>query len=160
MALKFEFDDRRWTIRAGFAPAGSREGRAPIFVEALRAAHPPLRNLTLHALASWIVSRLNFLTSGALVLEGEEFAHDTGEFGYKIRLADRGSATLAHGAVVFGEGRIDFASVDLGVDDFQAVFIKLLVDAPDDLAACEIAVRDPETGRRRSYGRDGRTLLQ
>jgi hypothetical protein len=158
VALRFQHGGYRWAIRAGFPPAGSRE-KDLLFSEALRDAHPPLKDLTQHELASWIVARLNFLTSGALSLEGKEFADDTNEFGYKIRLANRADSTVAHGAVVFGASRTYFASVDLGVDDFQSVLIGLLVDAPDDLAICEITVREPETSRRRAYGWNGHSLL-
>jgi hypothetical protein len=39
------------------------------------------------------------------------------------------------------------------------MFVALLADSPDDLAKCEIIVREPESKKRRPYGRDGRMLF-
>jgi hypothetical protein len=159
MSLKFQHGGYRWTLREGFPPAGSRERQEPLFSEALQRAYPPLAKLTQHELASWIVARLDFITAGALTLEGEEFAHDTNEFGFKIRLANQENLTLAHGAIVITTSRTYLAFVSSRIDDFQSVIIDLLIDAPDDLAKCEIIVLEPESRKRRCYGWNGHALL-
>lgn len=159
MALKFNFAGYRWSLREGFPPRGSRERSDQPFFDALKAAHPLLSKLTQHEIASWIVARLNFITSGSLEVEGKSFGHDTNEFGYKIRLSDAEDTTLAHGAVVIHANRIYFASLDIKIDNFQSVFISLLADSPSDLAKCEIIVRVPESKRKRTYGWDGYSLL-
>jgi hypothetical protein len=92
-------------------------------------------------------------------LEGEEFAHDTNEFGYWIRLSDDSNKPLAHGAVMFRADRTYFASVDVRITDFQSLFVRLLTDSPDDLAKCEIVVREPESKRKRTYGWNGYSLF-
>ena len=86
---------------------GSRERNDPMFVDALKSAHPPLARLTLHEVTSWIVARLNYLVGGSIELIGNEFAHDTNEFGYKIRLADNANATLASTGNVTGSAVIN-----------------------------------------------------
>ena len=159
MGLKFPSGGYHWAIREGGPPSGSRERAALTFLDALKAAHPPLAQLTQHEIASWIIARLSSVTAGALSWEGVEFAHDTNEFGYKIRLSDRSNTTLAHGAVVFHVDRTYFASLDLEIDDFQSVFVALLADFPQDLAICEIVVREPESERKRAYGWNGYSLL-
>jgi hypothetical protein len=159
MALKFQCLGYNWSIRAGFPPMGSQERTDPVFVDALKAAHPPLGELTDHELASWIVARLCYLTSGALTVEGDSFAHDTDEFGYKMKITDEAKVSVAHGAVIFHAARTSFASVDMEIDDFQSVVVDLLTDSPGDLAACEIRVREPETRNDRTYGWNGYALL-
>jgi hypothetical protein len=159
MTLKFEHRDYLWTIRSGFPPMGSTEVQEPTFTEALRTGVPSLQRSSGHELASWVVARLNYITAGALPIEGEVFAHDTNEFGYKIKLVDAQKSTVAHGAVVFHADMTYFASVKLGIGDFQAVFIDLLTESPDAMEACEIRVQVPETRTYRIYGWDGYSLL-
>ncbi len=130
MPLKFKFSGYQWSLREGFPPMGSRERKDPKFVEALKVAHPALTKLTLHEIASWIVARLNYITAGALESEGNFFAHDTNEFGYKIKLSDNADTTLAHGAVVIHADRVYFAALDIKIQDFQSVFVSLLAEFP------------------------------
>jgi hypothetical protein len=158
MGLKFQFGGNQWSVRAGGPPMGSRERTDSPFLDALKAAHPPLSKMTRHEITSWIVARLNFITSGSLELEGRTFAHDTNEFGYKIKLSDQSDNTLAHGAVVFRADRTYFASLDIKIDDFRSVFVGLLTDSPLDLAKCEITVREPESKKKRTYGWNGYSL--
>lgn len=139
---------------------GSSERDAPSFVEALKCAYGPLTRLSTHELTSWIVARLSYLTSGGLNLAGEVFSHDTNEFGYKIKIVDGQGHTAAHGAVVFSNSGIHFAAIDIGIADFQSVFVKLLTESPGDFSRCEISVREPETKRSRKYGWDGVSLLK
>ena len=138
---------------------GSTEVAEPSFVDALRAACPKVKRYTNRELASWIVARLNYLTAGALHVEGTEFAHDTNEFGYKIRITDSDDKSIAHGAIVMHESRTYFASVNVAIADFQAVFVELLTQYPDDLARIKIRVQYPESERYRLYGWDGYSLL-
>jgi hypothetical protein len=159
MALKFKFAGYQWSLREGFPPMGSHERNEPTFVQALQVAHPPLARMTLHEIASWIVARLNYITARSLEVEGNVFAHDTNEFGYKIKLSDEADTTLAHGAVVIHADRVYFAGLDIKVPDFQSVFVSLLADSPNDLAKCEIVVRVPESKKKRRYGWDGYSLL-
>ncbi|MCA9222302.1 MAG: hypothetical protein KDA71_18370, partial [Planctomycetales bacterium] len=65
-----------------------------------------------------------------------------------------------HGAIVIRADRTYFASVDVRVESFQDLVVKLLTDSPDDLSECEIRVREPETKRYRNYGWDGYALLK
>ncbi len=160
MTLKFQFGGFQWALREGYPPMGSRKRSNPPFVDALQLAHPPLSRLNGHELASWIVARLNYITSGSLELEGNGFSHDTNEFGYKLKLTDASCETQAHGAVVFQVDRIYFAALDLKIDDFQSLFIRLLVDCPYDLAKCEIVVYLPESNKKRIYGWNGYSLIQ
>ncbi len=116
--------------------------------------------MTDREIASWITARLNFITAGSLELEGKVFSGDANEFGYKIKLSDEAGTTLAHGAVVFGPDRVYFAALDIKIPDFQTEFVKLLVDSPNDLAQCEIIVRESATRKERSYGWDGYSLIK
>lgn len=100
MTLRFQYFAFDWTIREGGPPMGSHERSSPLFVDALKTAHRPLSKLTDHELASWVVARLSYLTSGALPLEGDEFSHDTNEFGYKLKITDQKKVSVAHGAIV------------------------------------------------------------
>jgi hypothetical protein len=159
MALKFQFGGFQWALRAGGPPMGSSERTGQAFLDALKAAYAPLSKMNQHEIASWIVARLNFITSGSLELEGNLFSGDTNDFGYKIKLSDEGDITLAHGAVVVKADRILFASLDIKIADFQSLFITLLADSPNDLAKCEIIVREPENKKKRAYGWDGYSLL-
>ena len=159
MALKFQFGGFQWALRAGGPPMGSSERTDQAFLDALKAAYAPLSKMNQHEIASWIVTRLNFITSGSLELEGNLFSGDTNDFGYKIKLSDEGDITLAHGAVVVKADRILFASLDIKIADFQSLFITLLADSPNDLAKCEIIVREPEKKKKRAYGWDGYSLL-
>jgi len=160
MTLSFSQLGYHWTIREGFPPAGSMEVVEPSFVNALRAACPKLTRHSDRELASWIVSRLNYLAAGALDVVGTEFGHDTNEFGYKIKLTDAHDKSVAHGAVVIHEKRIYFASVNVAIENFQQLFVELLTDSPDDLAKIKVRVRYPESKRYRMYGWDGYSLLQ
>jgi len=138
---------------------GSHERTDPTFIDALKIAHAPLAKLTLHEVASWIVARLNYITAGSLEVEGNDFAHDTNEFGYKIKLSDNTDTTLAHGAVVFHAKRVYFAALDIKIPDFQSAFVSLLADFPNDLAKIEIVVYFPESKKKRRYGWDGYSLI-
>jgi len=158
MALKFKFGGYQWSLREGFPPMGSHERTDPKFVDALKLAHPPLGKLTLHEIASWIVARLNYITSGSLEVEDNFFANDTNEFGYKIKISDNADTTLAHGAVVIHADRVYFAALDIKIPDFQLAFVSLLVDSPNDLAKGEIVVCLPELKKKRRYGWDGYSL--
>jgi hypothetical protein len=158
--MDFQYFEYQWGIREGLPPAGSREPTAPTFVEALRAAHPPLSKRTEHELASWIVARLCYLTCDSLLLEGTEFAHDTNEVGYKFRLAGSDGKSAAHGAIMIHAEGVRFAEVNVTIDDFQSLVVKLLTDSPNDLSKCEIRVRNPETRKTRKYGWDGISLLR
>ena len=138
---------------------GCVEKTDPIFVDELRLACPQLNKLSDHELASWIVSRLNYVVSGSLELEGNDFAHDTNEFGYKIRINNDGRSMLANGAIVIHQNRIYFAAIDRNDSNFQSLFVHLLADSPGDLAEIEIRVLVPETKQHRTYGWDGNFLL-
>jgi len=139
---------------------GSRERPDGTLADTLKAAYSPLAKLTDREIASWIVARLHFITSGTLESEGKVFSGDTNQFGYKIKLSDDEGTTLAHGAVVFSPDRVYFAGLDIKVANFQQLFIDLLVDSPTDLSKCEIVVRESETKKRWVYGWDGYTLLK
>ena len=102
---------------------------------------------------------MNYLTAGGLEVEGNEFAHDTNEFGYFIRLCDQTDTTLASGAVMIHAERVYLTANDIKIPDFQSVFVDLLVECPADLAKCEIVVCVPESKKRRRYGWDGYSLL-
>ena len=136
---------------------GSTE--APDFVTALRASHPRLARYTDHELASWIVARLNYLTSGTLCDSEQTYAHDTNEFGYKLKMSDQNKKTVAHGAVVMHANRIYLAATKMSDVDFQAIVIELLSEYVDDLMACSVRVQEPETRRYRRYGWDGHALF-
>lgn len=159
MSLKFTQLGYNWCVREGFPPMGSSEVSQPNFVEAIRAASPSVNRYTDREVASWIVALLNYLTAGALTVEGDSFSHDTNEFGYKIKITDDNKKSIAHGAVVIHEKRTYFASVNAAIEDFQSVFVDLLTEYPGDLAKCEIRVQYPETKRYRSYGWDGYSLF-
>jgi len=158
MAISFDQLGYRWTVRDGFPPMGSTEASDPDFVSAIRGSHPRLARLTDHELASWIVARLNYLTSGALCVSEETYSHDTNEFGYKLKITDHNKKSLAHGAVVIHAERTYFASVNVAVDDFLAIVVELLTEYPDDLNACSVRVQEPETRKYRQYGWDGYSL--
>ncbi len=160
MDLRFTQLGYHWTVREGFPPMGSTEVAEPTVVNALRSTSPKLARYSDRELASWIVGRLNYLTSGALALLGTEFKHDTNEFGYKIKLTDADEKSMAHGAVVIHADRTYFASVNVTIDDFQRLLVELLTEFPDDLAKIKIRVQYPETKRHRLYGWDGYSLLQ
>ena len=159
MALKFKFNDFQWAVREGAPPIVSHEKTAPTFLEALKVAHLPLAKLPVHEIGSWIVARLNYLTAGALEVEGNDFGNDTNEFGYIIKLSDDAGTTLAHGAVMIHADRVYFAANDIKIPDFQSIFVSLLTESPRDLAKCEIVVRTPESKKKRRYGWDGYSLL-
>lgn len=131
----------------------------PSLVEALRAASSLVDQYTDREIASWIVARLNYLTGTNLANEGTEFAHDTNEFGYKIKITDDNKNSLAHGAVVIQENHTYFAAVNITIDDPQSLFVELLTEDPSDLGKIEIRVQHPETQRYRHYGWDGYALL-
>ena len=137
---------------------GSTEVAEPSFINAIRSASPNVGQYTDSEIASWIVARLNYLTSGAI--DGDSFAHDTNDFGYKIKITDAAKKNVAHGAVVIHKDRICFASVNVSIDDFQVVFVELLTEYPEDLAKCEIRVQYPESKRYRVYGWDGYSLIR
>ncbi len=139
---------------------GSTEAESPDFVTALRQCHPRVAKMTEHEVASWIVARLNYLTSGALCITEATYAHDTNEFGYKLKITDGNKKTVAHGAVVMHADRTYFACVQFGDIDFPATVVELLTEYPDDLMACSIRVQDPETRKSRRYGWDGYALFQ
>ena len=139
---------------------GSIEDSAPKFANALRAADKKISKFTEHELASWVVSRLNYFVGGSIEVEGNEFAHDTNEFGYKIKIADTNNRMCAHGAVVIHENGITFAAVNTHISNIQDLFVQLLVDSPADLAKIEIRVQTPETDRYRVYGWDGYNLAR
>lgn len=160
MTLKLQHHGYNWAIRAGFPPMGSVERTDPLFVDALKTAHPPLTKMTVHEIGSWIVGRLSYLTAGSLAVEGDVFAHDTNDFGYKIKITDNSKASVAHGAIVIHADGIRFASVDVKINDFQTLLVELLTESADDLAACEIRVQEPETRKYRTYGWDGYSLLR
>jgi hypothetical protein len=159
MALKFKFDDYQCSLREGSPPIASHERTDPTFLESLKVAHPPLAKLPVHEIASWIIARLNYLTAGALEVEGNDFGHDTNEFGYIIKLSDDADTTLVHGAVMIHADRVYFAANDIKIPDFQSIFVSLLAESPRDLAKCEIVVRVPESKKKRRYGWDGYSLL-
>ncbi|WP_413432572.1 hypothetical protein [Crateriforma spongiae] len=160
MPLKFSELGYQWTIREGSPPMGSVEGSNPDFAEALRSADRAIEKFTEHELASWVVSRLNYFVGGSLEVEGDEFAHDTNEFGYKIKVVDTNRRMIAHGGVVVYENRIAFAAVNTHNANLQDLFVQLLVESPSDLAKIEIRVRTPETKRYRVYGWDGYHLAR
>jgi hypothetical protein len=155
MALKFSALGYQWTLREGCPPIVSQERTNPTFVEALKAAHRPLSKMSLHEIASWIVARLDYLTAGSLALEGNEFQHDTNEFGYMLKLSDEAATALAHGAVMIHAERVYFQANDVKVPDFQTILVNLLTETPRDLSKCEIIVYLPESKRKRRYGWDG-----
>lgn len=159
MAIKFQFGDYRWAIQEGGPPAISRENPDAPFLPALKNACEKLQKYTHHEMVSWIVARLNAVTSACLELEGDLFEHDTDEFGYKFKLCNAIDEVIANGAVVFERNRTYFASVSRTDFDFQSLFVSLLVDEPDFLAKCEITVRHPETRKKRKYGWNGYMLL-
>lgn len=158
MLSKFAQLGYQWTIREGFPPMGSTEVAEPQFMAAIRNAGSKIKRYTDREIASWIVARLNYLTSGAL--DGGSFAHDTNEIGYKVKITDSDKNNVAHGAVVIQEDRTYFASVNVTVDDFQSIFVELLIQFPSDLAKCEIRAQYPESKKYRLYGWDGYSLLQ
>jgi hypothetical protein len=97
-----------------------------------RGRHPirrPIALLTAHELGSWIVGRLCYLTAGGLAIEGDVFAHDTNELGYKIKITDKSKANVAHGAVVVQADGIRFASVDVQIGDFQTLVVEVLTES-------------------------------
>ncbi|GAB5406803.1 MAG: hypothetical protein Aurels2KO_50340 [Aureliella sp.] len=158
MPLKFHELDYEWRLREGFPPMGSAEADSPNFVDAIRARVPSLTTASLHVLTSWIVSRLSFLTAGSLELEGNDFSHDTNEIGYKLKATHLTSKASAHGAIVLKPERVYFAHVTTGIDEYQTLVVDLLCRTPEDLAQCEIRVREPVTQRPRVYGWDGSAL--
>jgi hypothetical protein len=159
MALKFQHSGFEWTLREGFPSIGATISDSVPIIEALKVAHPPLSTWTTHQIASWIVARLSYLTSGSLEREGNDFAHDTNEIGYKLRISGQNHTMLAHGAVVIQMSRIYFACLNIGIDDFQSLVIKLLADSPNDLSIVQVRVRDPGNQKIRRYGWDGFSLL-
>jgi hypothetical protein len=159
MPLKFAHAGYQWELREGGPPMGCRERGEVPFEEALRAAHPPLARMSAREVASWVVARLNAITGGSLASEGAVFAHDTNEFGYKLKASGPDRVALAYGGIVFQAGRTYFAWGGDGLGDFQAAVVGLLAESPTDLARCEIVVRVPESRRSRSYGWDGHSLI-
>ncbi|WP_037229825.1 hypothetical protein, partial [Rhodopirellula baltica] len=112
-----------------------------------------------HQLASWIVARLSFLTASSLLLEGDTFAHDTNEFGYKIKILTADGSIASMGTLMIHQDRTYYKANNVAIGDSQSLLVDLLTEFPDDLDRCEIRVRFPETRRFRSYGWDGMTLL-
>ena len=158
MPLKFRELDYDWRLREGFPPMGSVEGESPDFAAAIRSSVPSLSTASTHELTSWIVSRLSFLTAGALELEGNDFSHDTNEIGYKLKATHSTSNASAHGAIVLNPERVYFAFVDAGIGDYQSLVVDLLCRYPEDLDQCTIRVFEPESKRSRAYGWDGYSL--
>lgn len=159
MALTFRYAGYQWELREGGPPMGCRERSPQPFEDALKAAHPPLAGMSPRQVASWVVARLNAITAGSLELEGKVFAHDTNEFGYKLKASGPDRTALAYGGVVFQAGRTYFAWGGDGLGDFQAAVVGLLADSPSDLCRCEIVVRVPVSGQTRTYGWDGHSLI-
>ena len=159
MSLKFLFEGYEWSLREGGPHPGSRERDDPTFHDALQAAHPALGKLTLHEISSWIVARLDYITCGSLALLGDEFSHDSNNFSYKIKLADQSQQAVAQGALMFEADRVHFFALDLRIESFQSLLVRLLTDAPQDLSRCDIIVRLPESKRKRHYGWNGYSLL-
>lgn len=134
---------------------GSTEQSAPDFVTELRKSHQRIAKLTEHQLASWIVARFNYLTSGDLCTGEVTYSHDTNEFGYKIKVSDQSNQTLAHGAIVIHADRTYLSAVNSADIDYQAIVVELLVGGIDDLANSSVRVQSPETRQFRLYGWDG-----
>ena len=159
MAIKFSESGYDWRLREGFAPMGSTEVETPLFIDVIRGSVNSLSTRTLHEVSSWIVARLSYLTSGSLELEGNEFAHDTNEIGYKLKAVQPETRASAHGAIVLHPDKVSFASVSSGIDDFQTIVVDLLCGRANDLLECDIRVIEPESREARSYGWDGRNLF-
>lgn len=139
---------------------GSVEVDSPKFVDTIRSTVPSLSTASTHKVTSWIVSRLSYLTSGAIELEGSEFSHDTNEIGYKLKATHTTSNASAHGAIVMSPDQICFAFVDAGIGDYQSLVVDLLCRYPEDLGDCAIRVFEPESKRSRIYGWDGYLLRE
>lgn len=158
MALKFSEMGYEWQLREGFPPMGSSEDPAIPFEVAIRHAVPFLAKSSPHEIASWVVARLAYLTSGALDLEGDDFSHDTNEIGYKTKAKRVADGASASGAIVITSSRTYFAFRHDGLRDFQAIFVAMLSQWPNEYAKCVIRVREPESNRSRLYGWDGYSL--
>ena len=138
---------------------GSTERSDPEFVAELRESHHEIANLTDHELASWIVARLNYLTSGDLCAGEVTYSHDTNEFGYKVKVSDDSNRTLAHGAIVIHADRTYLRAVNSANVDYQSLLVELLVGAVNDLGRCSVRVQVPETRQFRHYGWDGYSFI-
>ena len=138
---------------------GSIEALDPRFVDALRISVPQLSDVSEHRLASWIVARIDFITAGALGINGCVFANDSQDFGFKVKVSDQSKVMLAHGSVVVDPERIFFAFVSSKSFDLQGAFVELLAESPDELSKVEMFVRHPVTRKRRAFGWDGYSLL-
>lgn len=160
MALKFSEIGHEWRLQEGSPPMGSVESKAVTFEQAIRDSVPFLAKSSSHEIASWVIARLAYFTSGALELEGIDFAHDTNEIGYKVKATRTTDGALAHGAIVITQDRTYFAYVDAGLGDLQSLLVELLSLSPRDYAKCVIRVREPESKRSRRYGWDGYSLCQ
>ncbi len=160
MALKFSEMGYEWQIREGFPPMGCSEHPTLPFEDAIRHAVPFLATSPPHEIASWVVARLAYLTSGALDLEGNDFSHDTNEFGYKLKAQRVADGASAHGAIVMTSSRTYFAFRQDGLADFQAIVVEMLAQWPREYAKCVIRVQEPESKRSRLYGWDGYSLYR
>lgn len=160
MPLQFSEKGHDWQLREGFPPAGSSESPIASFEQAIRDTVPFLAKSPSHEIASWVVARLAYLTSGAIELEGNDFSHDTNEIGYQLKATRITDGASAIGAIVIASSRTYFAFVDAGVGDFQAILVDMLAQSPREYAKCAIRVREPESRRSRRYGWDGCSLHQ
>ena len=158
MALKFEFAQYKWRLRAGFPPMGSIQSSVG-FEDQLRLSAPELANYSTRSLGSWIVGRLNYIVNGNLPLEGEEFSHDTDEFGYKLKMSNSAGDTCGHGAITIGRDRIFFAYLPLKEVDLQDIVIALLTDQTESLKSCTITMTVNEPFQQYHYGWDGYRVI-
>ena len=155
MPQKFQFRDYRCQLSAGYPVVGSVEPASPSFVEALLAAHRDLSKLSQKDLGSWIIARLTDLTYGALPFEGDYFASDGGDFGYRIKVMDAGGKLLGNWGIVFWPQRIQLSGFSPVEFDGQALIVEMLTESPGDLGKCEVTIHNPESRKRRTFGWDG-----
>ncbi len=149
-----------WQLCEGLPPAGSSECQTPTFEQAVRDAVPFLAKSSAHELASWVVARLAYLTSGSLELEGKEFSHDSDEVGYRLKATRRSDAASAQGAIMLAPSRVYFACVEAGLSNFPFIVLELLSQFPRDYEKCVIRIREPESKNSRRYGWDGYSLIR
>ncbi len=114
-------------------------------------------------IASWILARLAHLAGGSLAIEEEIVEVCEGglyviDFVIRQRGAAIGKVQLQAGQG--GAALLGMVSRRVSPEEVVARFISALLEAPDEVAACHVRVRDPAWPEDRvaEYGFDGETF--
>jgi hypothetical protein len=159
MAQEFEFREFKCKLTAGYPIAGSIEQCGPSFIEQLLETGQVPGALNHDDLVSWIIARLTEITSGALPFEGNYFASDGSDFGYRIKILDATKKLLGNWGIVFWPKRIQLLGFSTCDFDGQSLLIEMLIKSPKSLGKCEVTIHNPDSGTRQVFGWDGYQYL-